>query len=55
MFKKTLSNGYFKKSVDAGHIGLKSLHNPVSSSTQSSYSPENSNSPKVSGVLQKIK
>ena len=53
MFKKTLSNGFFKKGSDAGHLGVKALSNPASSSPQS-Y-PPSTNAPKVSGVLQKLK
>ena len=53
MFKKTLSNGYFKKRLDSSHIGLK--HLPVPSNNAMPNPTQNSNTPKVSSVLQKSK
>ena len=53
MFKKGYPGGLFKKTVDSGHIGVKHLPSYMSN-TMPSPSP-NSNAPKVSSVLQKVR
>ena len=53
-FKKGTSSGFFKKVVDAGHLGMKVLSHPVSHAVLNSVAP-NSGAAAVSGVLQKIK
>ena len=53
-FKKGHSNGFFKKAVDAGHMGLKVLSHPATFVASNLLAP-NSTVAKVSGVLQKIR
>ena len=53
-FKKGTVNGFFKKAVDAGHLGLKVLSHPATHAVLNSVAP-NSSAAAVSGVLQKIK
>ena len=53
-FRKGYSGGFYKKAVDAGHLGLKVLSHPVTSVVANALAP-NSAVAKVSGVLQKIR
>ena len=57
-FKKGHSGGFFKKAVDAGHLGLKVLSHPVTPLIANAIAPGSAvagNIAKVSGVLQKIR
>lgn len=53
MFKKGTVGGFFKKGVEAGHLGIKALHHPVSNAVLNSLAP-NSAVAKVSNALQKV-
>ena len=57
-FKKGHSGGFFKKAVDAGHLGLKVLSHPVTLLIANAIAPGSAvagHIAKASGVLQKIR
>ena len=53
-FRKGYSGGFYKKAVDAGHLGLKVLSHPVTAVVSNALAPA-STVAKVSGVLQKLR
>ena len=57
-YKKGHSGGFFKKAVDAGHLGVKVLSNPLTSLAVNTIAPGSAvagHVAKVSGVLQKLR
>ena len=57
-YKKGHSGGFFKKAVDAGHMGLKVLSHPLTAVAANAIAPSSavaSNIAKASGVLQKLR
>jgi hypothetical protein len=53
-FKKGSVGGFFKKAVDAGHLGLKAVSHPVVHTALNALAP-NSQVTKVANLLQKAK
>ena len=54
-FKKGDNRGFFRKAVDAGHLGLKILSHPIVHTVANGLFGENSLVGKASGVLQKLR
>ena len=52
--KKGHTGGFFKKAVDAGHLGVKALSHPATFVASNLLAPA-STVAKVSGVLQKLR
>ena len=53
-YKKGHSGGFFKKAVDAGHMGLKVLAHPLTAVAANAIAPGSAVA-KASGVLQKLR